>query len=487
MKKIKNIFESIKLKWLRDTGLTVLLIAIIIALFIGINIGVEALNLTDIDLTTEQLYTLTDKSKEMISKIPAEDKIEIYLFDYPENSSVVDLVKQYMKVSDSISMEVTTTSDRADIASKYNVLDGSYTILIVSGEKYKMFTNYDLYVVDYNTMTSTDITEQRLTNSIIAVSSIGETTPIYVLTGHEEYGINTHLTTLKTYLELENYELKELDLLVTDKVPEDCSALIIATPQKDFTELEANKIKDYINNGGNILWMTDPFSITEEYPNIQSILDLYGVTIDQTGIVIEQDTSRMVMQSPDLIIPTIESSELAGELTTEGTVLLLDASRLKFVDDEKLEELGVTKTELLTTSDSAFFRQDMSRSTITPEEGEEVGQMVVGAELEKKINDETTSKLVVYGNNLFATDYPISVASQAVPAVSLYNNLDLVINSVSYIAENEDQITIRKSQEITFYTATEEQNRVVMSIIFGVPVLIIILGIVVWQLRRRKK
>lgn len=487
MKKIKNIFESIKLKWLRDTGLTILLIAIIIVAFVGINIGVEALNLTDIDLTTEQLYTLTDESKEIIAKIPVEDKIEIYLFDYPENSSVVDLVKQYMKVSDSISMEVTTTSDRADIASEYNVLDGSYTILIVSGDKYKMFTNYDLYVVDYNTRTSTDITEQRLTNSIIAVSSIGETTPIYVLTGHDEYGIDTHLTTLKTYLELENYELKELDLLVTDKVPDDCSALIIATPQKDFTELEANKIKDYINNGGNILWMTEPFSMTEEYPNIQSILDLYGVTIDQSGIAIEQDTSRMVMQSPDLIIPTIESSELAGELTSEGTVLLLDASRLNFVDDEKLEELGVTKTDLLTTSDSAFFRQDMSITTITPEEGETVGKMVVGAELDKKINDETTSKLVVYANNLFATDYPISVASQTVPAVSLYNNLDLVINSVSYIAENEDQISIRKSQEITFYTATEEQNRVVMAIIFGVPVLIVILGIVVWQLRRRKK
>ena len=205
MKKIKNIFESIKLKWLRDTGLTILLIAIIIVAFVGINIGVEALNLTDIDLTTEQLYTLTDESKEIIAKIPAEDKIEIYLFDYPENSSVVDLVKQYMKVSDSISMEVTTTSDRADIASKYNVLDGSYTILIVSGDKYKMFTNYDLYVVDYNTRTSTDITEQRLTNSIIAVSSIGETTPIYVLTGHDEYGIDTHLTTLKTYLKPEKY------------------------------------------------------------------------------------------------------------------------------------------------------------------------------------------------------------------------------------------------------------------------------------------
>ena len=487
MKKIKNIFESIKLKWLRDTGLTILLVVIIVAAFIGINIGVEALNLTDIDLTSEKLYTLTDESKKIIAEIPAEDKIEIYLFDYPENSSVVDLVKQYVKVNENISMEVTTVSDRKDIASKYNVLDGAYTILVVCGEKYKMFTNYDLYVVDYNTQTSTDITEQRFTNSIVAVSSIGKTTPIYVLKGHNEYGINTHLTTLKTYLELENYELKELDLLVEEKVPDDCTAIIVASPQKDFTELEANKLKDYINRGGNILWMNDPFSSEDATPNIQSVLDLYGVTIDIKGITLEQDTSKMVMSTPDLIIPTIQPSDLAAELSSEGTVLLLDSAKLNFVDSEKLEELGVTKTDLLTTSDKSFFRRDTSIASFSPQEGEEVGSKVVGAALEKKINDETTSKLIVYANNLFATDYPMQVASQEVPSITLYNNLDLVINSVSYIAEIEDQITVRKSIDMTTYTATETQNRVVMTIIFGVPVVIILLGIVVWQLRRRKK
>lgn len=172
METIKKIFESIKLKWLRETGLTLLLIAIIILAFIGINLGIEKIHLQDIDLTSEKLYTLTDKSKNEIAKIPKDEKIEIYLFDYEEKSSVVDLVRQYTKLNNNITMEVTTVSDRKDIASKYNVLDESYTILIVSGEKYKLFTNYDLYSVDYNTMKSSDIAEQRITNGIISVSSI---------------------------------------------------------------------------------------------------------------------------------------------------------------------------------------------------------------------------------------------------------------------------------------------------------------------------
>lgn len=487
MKKIKTLLESIKLKWLRDTGLTLLLIAIIIALFLAINIGVEKLNLTDIDLTSEKLYTLTETSKEQIAKIPTDEKIEIYLFDFAENSSVADLVKQYMKVHEGITMEVTTVSDRNDIASKYNVGDGYYTILVVCGEKYKMFTSDDLYIVDYNTGTATDITEQRITNSIISVSSIGTTTPIYILTGHEGYSLNSHLLALKTYLQLESYELKELDLLVEDKIPEDCHSLIIMSPQTDFTELETNKIKDYINNGGNILWMSDAFSAKEELTNIQSILDLYGVTIDQNGIMVEQDPSRIVMQSPDLILPVIEPSTLAGELYSMGTVLLFDSAKLSFVDDTKLEELGVAKTNLLTTTDESFYRTDMSISTTTPIAGEEVGSQVVGAALEKTINEDTTSTLVVYANNYFATDAGVSVGEQARPAIYFYNNLDFVLNTVSYIAEIEDQITVRKNIEMTSYTATETQNTIVMSIIFGLPVLIVVVGIVVWQLRRRKK
>ena len=94
MKKIKKIFESIKLKWLRDRLLTIVLIAILIAAFIGINLGVQALNISDIDLTEEKIFTLTDQSKEAISKIPEEEEITVYLFDYVEDTSLVDLAKQ---------------------------------------------------------------------------------------------------------------------------------------------------------------------------------------------------------------------------------------------------------------------------------------------------------------------------------------------------------------------------------------------------------
>ena len=143
MKKLSKILEILKLKWLRETSLTILLIAIIVALFIGINVGGQMLDIPDIDLTEEKLYTLTDESKEAISKIPEKDEIQIYILGIEEKSSVVDLIRQYKKVKENIKIEIAEPSNRLDLVSKYDVDKDSSSVLIVSGDKHKLLGTYD--------------------------------------------------------------------------------------------------------------------------------------------------------------------------------------------------------------------------------------------------------------------------------------------------------------------------------------------------------
>ena len=329
----------------------------------------------------------------------------------------------------------------------------------------------------------------------------GKTTPIYALTGHEEIGMLENMNLFKTYLELENYEIKSLDLLTGDgKVPEDCACLIVASHKKDFAVVEANSIKEYIKKGGNILWLTNSYSAEGETPNIKSVLDEYGVTIRQDGVVLEQDASKMVMESPDLIIPEVNPTEASQNISN---VLFFDSGRLEFLEQEKLTELGVNKTDIVLSSENSFFRTNLNLGLMKCSEanGEKLESSVLGALLEKEIKEDNnneneedniseeaiTSKLIVFANNLFIQDYPIQLGSGAMSAIGFYNNKDLGLTATGYLAEVEDAITIRKGVESTQYTATETQNRIIKIIIFSVPVVIIILGIVIWQLRRRKK
>ncbi len=488
MTKLKKIIDILKSKWLKDTSKTIILIAIIVAIFIGINILVEKLNPKDIDLTKEKLYTLTEESKKIVAGLPETDKIKIYMFECEERDPIVDLAKQYSKANKNIEIELVNPEDRPDLISKYNVETGYgyFTVVVEAGEKSKILNSYDFSIVDYNTGNGVDITEQRFTNSIMGVSSKAGSNIIYSLTGHGETSITTEMTLLKTYLELENYEIKELDLLSTQNIPEDCKTLIITSPEKDFAELEVKAIEDYIKRGGNILWLNNVYSAKVETPNIKAILDMYGVNVKQDGIIIEQETNKMVLGTPYFVLPSIGYSEITEDL---GKVLLFNTGKLEFIED--LTTVGVTKTDLLTTSEKSIYRTNLQDVNIKPGEGEKEEKSIVGALLEKQISDsEKTSKLVIIANSAFATDTPVytsNSSSSRMPAIGFYNNREMVLNATNYLTETEDSISIKKEMIVTKYTPTEAQDRLVKLIIFSVPVLIIIIGIIVWQLRRRKK
>lgn len=488
MTKLKKVIDILKSKWLKDTSKTIILIAIIVAIFIGINLLVEKLNPKDIDLTKEKLYTLTEESKEIVAKLPETDKIKIYMFECEERDPIVDLAKQYTKANKNIEIELINPDDRPDLVSKYNVETGYgyFTVVVEAGEKSKVLNSYDFSIMDYNTGNGVDITEQRFTNSIMGVSSKAGSNIIYALTGHEETSIITEMTLLKTYLELENYEIKELDLLSAQNVPEDCKTLIISSPEKDFTEGEVNAIKDYIARGGSILWLNNSYSAKGETPNIKSVLDMYGVNVRQDGIVIEQETDKMILGTPYFVLPEIGYSKITSNL---GKVLLFNTGKLEFVED--LSSVGVTKTDLLTTSAKSIYRTNLQDVNIRPGEGEKEEKSVVGALLEKQITDsDKTSKLVIIANSAFATDIPVYTSnsnSSRTPAIAFYNNREMMLNATNYLTQTEDAISIRKEMIVTRYTPTEAQDRLIKLIIFSIPVLIIIIGIIVWQLRRRKK
>ena len=70
---------------------------------------------------------------------------------------------------------------------------------------------------------------------------------------------------------------------------------------------------------------------------------------------------------------------------------------------------------------------------------------------------------------------------------TIYSNKDLLLNTVAYLTEKDSSITIRKNTNTVTYTATEKQNNIVLAIIFIIPILIILLGIIISFIRKRKK
>ena len=130
-----------------------------------------------------------------------------------------------------------------------------------------------------------------------------------------------------------------------------------------------------------------------------------------------------------------------------------------------------------------------SDTFFTQTDNDEIGPFTLGETLEKKISDDKTATLVAYSNVTFASDegIPIDMQNYIIP-IQLRNNRDLILNTVSFLTNREDSIRIRKDTGVvTFNAATQTQANIVRAIIFGFPVLIIIAGIVISIVRKRRK
>ena len=254
----------------------------IVVLFIALTLWINSLNLNPIDFTSEKLYTLTETSKEQVKNV--QNDVNIYFIGYSENDAIIDLAKQYHNENSKINIEVTNATSRPDLVEKYGIDNNSNGIIVEGKEKSKILSTNDFYTYDPKTYEQIDITEEKLTNSILYV--VAEKIPtVYFLEGYSEFNISVNMNYLSIYLANEVTEYKTLNILTTGSIPEDCDTLIITSPEKDFDDMAANAITEYINKGGNILWFNLAVTENKELPNVNKILSLYGIKPFEVGVI----------------------------------------------------------------------------------------------------------------------------------------------------------------------------------------------------------
>lgn len=505
-KKRFRLSTHIKKRWLISKTNTILLIAILFAIFILINSVVEYFDFTPIDLTADQTYTLTDESKERVSDIDSE--VNIYFVGWSESDPEIELAKQYGKANSNINVEIVDATENLEIANKYDVTNDSYSIIVESGDISEIIGYDDIITYDSDG-NYVYIIEQKLTSAILTVTS-GYVPKVYFLTGYSDLTLDNGLYYLSQYyLEDEVLEYEELNILVTQEVPEDCDTLVIITPISDFDDQTTDAILEYIQRGGNILWLNGAYLEDTELENVNRILAEYGVDGFDVGYIYETDSANIISGLPSFFIPEVQYSDITEDVYNGQGVLFLYSTKIN-LNEDTIEELGIEMTELVSSSDTTYFTTDLTGNTNTSED--EQGEFVLGAEFIKNITAESedseeteeteeteesseedttdeediTSTLIIFGNDYFASDMQISY--NMYPLVMYYNNPDLFLNSLAYLTENDVNVTIRKSYSSsgTEFSITDGDKEIILKIIFIIPVLIIAIGIAIWVSRNHR-
>ncbi len=471
---------------------TILIILILLAAYVAINVGVQNLDLPEIDVTENKIYTLSDASKNAISNVNQE--VKIYAYGFEEDGSLIKLLKQYNKVNEKINYEIINEETNYSMVQDHDLKEGYYVLILKSGSSEKVIdASTDFSTYDYTTGQSIDTTEQVLTNSILSLNQ--ENKPkVYFMQGHGEYE-SSAIQVLTTYLQNEAFEVSELNLITAGNIPEDCDILAIMSPTEDFMEVEVQAIKNYINKGGNIYFSLDVVSETTALPNLQLLLDEYGVSV-QNGYILEYGENQSMSSYPYIFMPQLSSTnKITEDIYSDSFMWLVYSARLKFKDEETLQNLNVTKETLLSSTDDSIFVTDLSSDITSAMQSGETGSSEIGSLLTKKVNitnengEEKTeeSNLVIVSSGSFISDYQISALSQTRPLSYIGSNKDFVINSMAYLGDKGNTLTIRKDMANSTYTPTETQNKIVISLIFFVPIIIIFIGVMIGIYRKKRK
>jgi len=470
--------SSFRTRAFRVGGYSVAATLIVLAIAIAVNVLAGALpaSLTQRDTSSHQLYSLSEQTENLVAGL--EEDVTIYwIVQAGSEDPYVDLLlDQYTALSDHLTVEKVdpdvhpTFLEQYELSSVYN-----NSFVVECGETYRYVSYSDVYEYSYTTYETSFAGEGALTSAISYVTS--EDLPkVYTLTGHGESELSSDFADA---VDQQNIETEELSLLTVEAVPEDADAVLIYAPQSDLSEDEVEKLSAYLEAGGSLLLITSPLSDADALANLEGLMEeSYGVSAAE-GIVMEGDQSYSIYGYPYYLLPDLGSHDITSPLSSGGYYVMLSTAQGLTVADELPD--GVSVTELLTTSDSAYSKAaGYDLTTYDREEGDLDGPFALAVAITDQVSDETESKVVWVSSSYLVDDVTNEMISGG--------NQDFFLNALSWMVDQEESISIHaKSLSYDYLTINSATASTLTIVVVAlIPLAYLGVGLYIWIRRKRR-
>jgi ABC-2 type transport system permease protein len=483
--KIKINSADIKERWLgsfhgknfRMGGYSLLAGFLVIAAAALLVAGAKKLptNWTKLDLTANNLYSISEETKKLVSGIEAPVTIYHIVQSGQEDETITNLLEKYEALNSKITVESKDPTLYPDFASKYTDEEvGDNSLVVVCGEKSKYVSYSDIYLssMDYSTYSYTyDFNGESAVTGALSFVTSDDHPLVYLLTNHGE----KLSSEMESSIEGANMVSADLDLLAQAEVPAEADTVLIASPTKDISAEEKAKLDSYLASGGKLICVTD--DTDENLTNLSSLMNNYGLQpVD--GIIVEGDSSMTLSGYPYYLLPTIESSEITASLLDQGYPVLAPMAH-GITTTEKTPE-GVTVTPLLTTSDAAYSKADgVNMKTLEKEENDPAGPFYTGVSAEKTTDDSASKVVWFSSSSMFSTETNQMVGG---------SNLQLFADSLGWLMDMDTSAAAISAKSLSSgnLIVSEQAAALWGALLIGViPVCFIARGIIV--VHRRKK
>lgn len=484
-KKRKNfnkeaIKKSFNKKYLKNGSYSVIISTVFVAIVLVINLIVSEIpsKYTEIDVSSNKLYSIGDDTKEMLDALDVDVSIYQVAQSESEDETIKNLLQKYEDESDHVTVEQKDPIVNPSFVSEYTSENiSSNSLIVVSGDRSKVVDYSDMYEtsIDYYTYSyeTTGFDGEGQISSAIAYVTSDNLPVLYTLEGHGEMELSS---TIKEDIEKANMEIKTLNLLTEGSVPEDADCLMILSPLTDISEDEKDAVLEYLENGGKAMIFSD---YTEDsLENFDAVLANYGVERAE-GIVFEENTQYYAMQTPYYIVPDVNSAEAISGFASQGYYVLAPyAQGIQRTADVRDT---VTIESLLSTSEDSFSKVNLNGDTFEKVEEDIDGPFDLGVSITENVDDEKQTQIIYYSTG--------NILDDSVNQMVSGGNEQMVMEAFEWLCGSEETTTISipsKSIEVSYLTLTAyDVSFWQICTIALIPGVFLVYGFVVW-FRRRK-
>lgn len=420
-----------------------------------------------LDLSAERIHTLSPQSLQILADIDrAGEKVYVTAFVAASDitrKAIDDLMDLYRYHSRNIEFSFVDPEIKKELTESKGI-NRVPSVLFELGDRRSVIT---------------DIDEQNFTKALIAVRETSSRTVAF-LTGHGEPSPDTGdenqtgLSILKKHLELDNFHVTSIRLPESRQVPPETTVLMIVAPQRELDQKEIEAIENYLDNGGRVIVLTEPGKTA----GLSGTLAKYGIAANKDLVLDDKEnyfgnnSNIRVTGNPDN--PITKSLSEGMLFLNAGSLSLSTTSRLSSVETESVVRSSVN-------SWSEPIEQSLSQEGMEKREAREMAflstrKLIDSSNDETKPEGQKIARLLVINDSSFVLNANIEK----------FYNLDFILNSVNYLAESEQLMSIRAAGQ------TSRQlnlNPIQRGLIFAFSVVLtplFVAGLGVWVWYKRK-
>jgi ABC-type transport system involved in multi-copper enzyme maturation permease subunit/ABC-type uncharacterized transport system involved in gliding motility auxiliary subunit len=435
------------------------------------------------DLSPTKVLSLSQQTREVLQSLTQEAKATLFFGGSPDAyQSFADLFKRYASENPQFRYQILSRDRNQALALEYGA------------------THYNMVAVEYKGQRKMlpVATEQLLTQALFQLVR-GEKKNLYFVGGHGEKDPRSNdpregYSEVAAALTNENFVLQTVQLGRGTGIPGDAAVVIVSGPRADLLPEELAELEAYIQKGGNVLFMIDPLPV----PNLTATLAKYGIQLSEDLVYDPEnrlaggDALSPLVSLYNVGVPIVKDFQLNTIFPLSRSVEPISPSPSPAITVAPFCRTGAGSWARYSSievapSGTVDFEGTKARSgpislavAATIDLDHKVGESLA-TEKPKPSTPQRVARLVVYGDSDFASNF----------GLSLIGNKDLFLNTVQWLAGEEQLITERpKDEEVApklsnvYLTARNSKTLFWLAVVVE-PLLVLLVGTMVSIYRKR--